>query len=300
MFSSFVLRRLLNARRGDIIGCGLSFLRNEAFFTNNGSLVGSLRIPKQLPEYFPTVSMNGPKASIQMNFGETPFRFNLMNHIENEMEISIHEIMLIKEPVESTASLVAGYLYLNGFAETFQSLLSKPEARISGIKLIKEGLFGQEELNSTKIEEEDEAKSTQMTETTDQMTTASPDFVAPLHSYHHSSFIREMISTAFYSLASRTPSQQTQSSGSRRNSAVRSLRPLRHREESFDLHSDGNLHPIEELSWSQETLPKLSPINLNKEKLETLNWDQTPEKHERDLSQRASSPAIASHYFLSF
>ena len=58
---------------GDVMGCGV--IDGNCFFTKNGDFLGVAyrRVP---PGLYPTVGL-GPFGTVNANFGQSPFRFNL-------------------------------------------------------------------------------------------------------------------------------------------------------------------------------------------------------------------------------
>lgn len=51
--------------KGDTVGCGINFFKNEVFFTKNGTLFGdqTIRLEK-ISELFATVSLGGKGDSV--------------------------------------------------------------------------------------------------------------------------------------------------------------------------------------------------------------------------------------------
>ncbi|OAX43637.1 SPRY-domain-containing protein [Rhizopogon vinicolor AM-OR11-026] len=67
---------------GDIIGCGIDFSQNRAFYTKNGALLGSVfdNIGKDCDVY-PAVGLCHPGESVRANFGHEPFKFDIEDHV---------------------------------------------------------------------------------------------------------------------------------------------------------------------------------------------------------------------------
>ncbi|CAN1762620.1 Ran-binding protein M homolog [Linum perenne] len=61
---------------GDIVGAGIKYASNEFFFTKNGWMVGTVNKEINCP-LFPTVSLNGQYAEVDVNFGQKSFAYDL-------------------------------------------------------------------------------------------------------------------------------------------------------------------------------------------------------------------------------
>jgi SPRY domain len=275
LFYKIALARVPSIRKGDVIGCGLSFLKNQVFFTKNGRLLGMIKIPKKIGRHFPTVSLNGPKAAVEFNFGKVPFKFNLSGYIQKENEEVICEMM---QPFEEdpSLSLIASYLYLNGFKETFESFLKSAKIKREAVQAFKQGYFEVKQDPPSKIEEEapseDTNPSQNATENSNQTSPDSPRaLIMPITSsrLRHDIFFRQMLSSAFRSLVSRTPPSHTQTSSSQ-NSVLQGFRPRRSRLDSMELDGESILQEAEELSSVFETQNNLVSIDLPKEKLQSF------------------------------
>ena len=70
----------------DIVGCGIDFNKGHAFFTKNGQDLGiAFRDIKFPSTIFPCIGMkkhNG--VHISVNFGKTPFVFDMKKHMADE------------------------------------------------------------------------------------------------------------------------------------------------------------------------------------------------------------------------
>ncbi|KAG2045275.1 hypothetical protein BDR03DRAFT_848151 [Suillus americanus] len=67
---------------GDVIGCGIDFSQNRAFYTKNGALLGSVfdNIGKDC-DIYPAVGLCHPGESVRANFGQDPFKFDIEDHV---------------------------------------------------------------------------------------------------------------------------------------------------------------------------------------------------------------------------
>lgn len=66
-------------KEGDVIGCGIDFIRSEVFYTLNGEWLGVSHRGLQIKSsWYPAVSMQSPGEHITANFGTEPFVFNFM------------------------------------------------------------------------------------------------------------------------------------------------------------------------------------------------------------------------------
>jgi len=62
---------------GDVIGCGISWEKNIVFFTKNGLFLGAPFKAPQSDKYWATIGLANPEAKFKVNFGATPFKFNM-------------------------------------------------------------------------------------------------------------------------------------------------------------------------------------------------------------------------------
>ncbi|CAL1697238.1 unnamed protein product [Somion occarium] len=69
---------------GDIIGCGVDFSQNRAFYTKNGTFLGMVfeNVGTDL-EVYPSVGLRHTGESIRVNFGHEPFRFAIEDHVHS-------------------------------------------------------------------------------------------------------------------------------------------------------------------------------------------------------------------------
>ncbi|OWO97480.1 hypothetical protein B2J93_9101 [Marssonina coronariae] len=71
---------------GDIIGCGINFRTNSAFFTKNGDHLGTAFRDINKEKLYPSVGMKKAGEHVRVNFGQIPFVFD----IDDMMSASNH------------------------------------------------------------------------------------------------------------------------------------------------------------------------------------------------------------------
>jgi Ran-binding protein 9/10 len=100
---------------GDIIGCGMNYIKKEIFFTKNGKYLGPgfLNISKKL---YPTISTNVKGYAIKIEFED--FKFNILELIKQETSKISGEIEASYIPHDCLNELIQDYLYFNGFQKT--------------------------------------------------------------------------------------------------------------------------------------------------------------------------------------
>ncbi|KAH9060799.1 SPRY-domain-containing protein [Lactarius vividus] len=72
---------------GDIIGAGIDFSQNRAFFTKNGALIGMVfdHVANDVP-VFPSVGLRHSTESVRVNFGHTPFKYDIDDHVQQRRD----------------------------------------------------------------------------------------------------------------------------------------------------------------------------------------------------------------------
>ncbi|PSN71764.1 ran-binding protein [Corynespora cassiicola Philippines] len=112
----------------DVIGCGINFRTNTAFFTKNGHLLGTaFRDLKPNMPYYPTVGMKKPGETLRANFGQEPFAFDIDKmvqaekaaiHVEINQTRAVSKDKLVTDETAFIHSLVQQYLAHDGYVET--------------------------------------------------------------------------------------------------------------------------------------------------------------------------------------
>ncbi|KAK0465641.1 concanavalin A-like lectin/glucanase domain-containing protein, partial [Armillaria novae-zelandiae] len=79
---------------GDVIGCGIDFTTDRAFFTRNGTLIGPVfeNVGKNL-DLFPSVGLQHSNEMIRANFGHEPFKFDIEYHVQQQRNQSWANIL---------------------------------------------------------------------------------------------------------------------------------------------------------------------------------------------------------------
>ncbi|KAG5923011.1 hypothetical protein E4U42_005077 [Claviceps africana] len=100
---------------GDVIGCGVNFLDHTAFFTRNGVYIGTASHDVTRSKLYPAISLKKPRERVTVNFGQTPFIFDIdvmMNNTDiSRLEPGLGETDLIQ-------ALVLQFLQHDGYVET--------------------------------------------------------------------------------------------------------------------------------------------------------------------------------------
>lgn len=127
---------------GDVIGCGVNFMKGCAFFTKNGVFQGNAFRDLRDVKVYPSVGMKRPHAHLSVNFGQRPFMFDIDRMVSRERQSIIDEVnaadvsnlhpTLNKD--ELCKALVAQYLSHDGYVETARAFASEVRAEATALR----------------------------------------------------------------------------------------------------------------------------------------------------------------------
>ncbi|KFY27615.1 hypothetical protein V493_03394 [Pseudogymnoascus sp. VKM F-4281 (FW-2241)] len=109
----------------DVIGCGVNFHTGSAFFTKNGNHLGTA-FREVRGKLFPSVGMMKPGEHVWVNFGQSPFVYDIDSLILKEKKAIEEQVAAtstanLAPPLDETSliqSLVLQYLAHDGYVET--------------------------------------------------------------------------------------------------------------------------------------------------------------------------------------
>ncbi|SCM23043.1 conserved Plasmodium protein, unknown function [Plasmodium chabaudi adami] len=108
--------------KNDIIGCGINYFDNSAFFTKNGKYLGKICTINPKYDYYGTVGLStlGDKIKFHMN----NFIFDIYNliHEENEKERKIIKSIYIQKDIYS--DIIKAHLIKCGYLNTYKSFIN--------------------------------------------------------------------------------------------------------------------------------------------------------------------------------
>ncbi|GAB7356069.1 hypothetical protein MBLNU459_g6685t1 [Dothideomycetes sp. NU459] len=111
----------------DIIGCGVDFSQGSAFFTKNGVFLGdafqNIRTDRPL---YPSVGVKKPGEHLRVNFGHTPFVFDINGLMQNERakvkaEINKTSVATLQPSLDERSliqELIAQYFAHDGYVSS--------------------------------------------------------------------------------------------------------------------------------------------------------------------------------------
>ncbi|KAI8637523.1 hypothetical protein BD408DRAFT_424408 [Parasitella parasitica] len=124
---------------GDVVGCGINFFNNTAFFTKNGVSLGCAfdAIEVSSPLY-PCVGLSTRGEKIAANFGQQEFAFDIVSYVKEQQRILIEQVCHKHEnetpqkkyKIDTRAQidqLILPYLVHQGYIGTAQAMQKNAE-----------------------------------------------------------------------------------------------------------------------------------------------------------------------------
>ena len=105
---------------GDTVGCGVHFARRSVFFTYNGRFLGTAFNDVKLSNHSAALSLNTHGEEVTINFGETPFRFDVDTMLTDQAYDTYREVLKERVTADVLFKLVHNYLISAGFASTLK------------------------------------------------------------------------------------------------------------------------------------------------------------------------------------
>ncbi|OBZ79836.1 Ran-binding protein 9 [Grifola frondosa] len=86
---------------GDIIGCGVDFSQNRAFYTKNGAFLGMVfdNVGKST-ELYPSIGMRHTAEAVRANFGNAPFKYAIEDHVRAQRDATWTSVMTTRVDLE--------------------------------------------------------------------------------------------------------------------------------------------------------------------------------------------------------
>ncbi|MCJ1322701.1 Ran-binding protein 9 [Xylographa vitiligo] len=135
----------------DVIGCGVNFLTGSAFFTKNGVFQGNAFRDIKDIKLYPSVGAKRPGAQLRVNFGQSPFIFDIDGMVACEKSRTMTAINSVNTkqlcpPLSEDAlikELVAQFLRHAGYVDTAKAFATETSSESNALNKGSDGHFEQ-------------------------------------------------------------------------------------------------------------------------------------------------------------
>lgn len=125
--SGELVEKLKKFKPGDVVGCGLNSYTGEIFFTLNAEFVGPKIQNKAELDPYACVGLNAIGSSVSLNFGKSPFVFDLEGLIRQTKKQIIEQILEQEIKSEDVNLLILNYLQVYGYNQTMKVFTQQEE-----------------------------------------------------------------------------------------------------------------------------------------------------------------------------
>ena len=109
--------------QGDVVGCGIDFVEQRAFFVKNGIIVNYCELPKVgTSAWYPAVGLRTPGEKVRIDF-VGPFVYDILGHLDRKTYKLVRTIAQQAVPDSQVQDLLLFYLLYHGYEETFYRVL---------------------------------------------------------------------------------------------------------------------------------------------------------------------------------
>uniref|UniRef100_A0A383VPB8 B30.2/SPRY domain-containing protein n=1 Tax=Tetradesmus obliquus TaxID=3088 RepID=A0A383VPB8_TETOB len=103
---------------GDTVGACLHFERQEIFFTKNGTRLKTAFRNVRPQQLYPTIGLHSKNEHVVVNFGGSPFKFDLEGLLAEEREQQAAAVQRMSVAASDAHQIVRSYLLFHGYGAT--------------------------------------------------------------------------------------------------------------------------------------------------------------------------------------